>query len=221
MYNFRKYLTDTRITGLLYLGLAITGLFIFAFAKGNIYISGDPALTKSNMIEKETLARFGLAAELGLVIFQTLTAVWFYKIFSKVNSFAAGMVAVFGVVNAIAILISSTMWLGALNLAIANEAVDKVYNLFTLHELIWVVSGLFFGLWLIPMGYLALNSKMPRLLGWILITGGIGYILSTFIAVLFPNQKSLIEILPMIATVGEFWMIGYLLSKPKLHKAES
>lgn len=220
MYNFRKYLTDTRITGLLYLGLAITGLFVFAFVKGNIYFVGDSALTKSNIIKKETLARLGLAAELGLVIFQTLTAVWFYKLFKKVDSFSAGLIAVFGMVNAIAILISSVMWFGALNLAIANEAADKVYNLFTLHELVWVVSGLFFGLWLIPMGYLAVNSEMSRLLGWILITGGIGYILSTFIAVLFPNQKSLIETLPMIATVGEFWMIGYLLSKPKLNKVE-
>ncbi len=219
MNKIGAYLTDTRITGLLYLGLAVTGLFVFAFAKVTIYFPENPALSKAGMIENEALARLGLAAELCIVIFQALTSLWFYKLFKKVDSFEAGLIAGFGMVNAIMILVSSAMWLDALNLAIANEAADRVYNLFSLHELIWVVSGLFFGLWLIPMGVLAIKSKMPRLLGWLLIVGGIGYVLSTFIAVLFSDQKSIVEMLPIIATVGEFWMIGYLLREPKLNSA--
>ena len=79
----------------------------------------------------------------------------------------------------------------------------------------WGVGALFFGLWLIPMGYLVLASRwMPRPLGWILIGGGVGYILSAFVVYLVPDAPGGLETaLISLATVGEFWMIGYLLIK--------
>lgn len=123
-----NFLTDTRVTGLLYLGLAITGMFVFLFARSNIYVDGNAQLTNTNLLEKESLARLGIAAELVLVIFQALAAVWFYKLFSKVDNFAAGLVAVFGTVNAVAILISSAMWLSALNASTAGDLAINVFN---------------------------------------------------------------------------------------------
>jgi hypothetical protein len=79
------------------------------------------------------------------------------------------------------------------------------------------VSGIFFGLWLIPMGYLAAKSKISKVLAGFLVLGGIGYIISTFILVLVPSQKSFAEMLPMSATAGEFWIIGYILIKSRLY----
>ncbi len=44
---------------------------------------------------------------------------------------------------------------------------------------LWGVGGIFFGLWLIPLGQLVIQSRwMPRPLGWILIGGGLGYVVS-------------------------------------------
>ena len=75
----------------------------------------------------------------------------------------------------------------------------------------WGIGGLFFGLWLFPMGYIVIKSKrMPIWLGRVIFLGGIGYLISTIISYMgidFPYNRILI--LP--ATVGEFWMIGYLL----------
>lgn len=217
MINITKYLTDTRITGLFYLGLALTGMFAYLFARSNVYVDGDASATKANLLEKETLARLGVALELALVTFQALTAIWFYKLFRNVNSFAAGLTAVFGMVNATAILISSAMWLSAINSAVAGDSATTVYGLFNLHESIWLVSGIFFGLWLIPMGYVAAKAKIPRILAGFLIAGGVGYIMSTLILILFPGQKMLSDIAASPATIGEFWMIGYLLIKPRLN----
>ncbi len=221
MKNISKLLTDTRITGILYLGLALTGLFVFVFARSNIYVDGNALATSINLLEKQNLARFGIATELALVIFQALVAIWFYKLFRKIDSFASGLITVFGIINAIAILISSAMWLSALNASIAGNQAALVYNLLNLHESIWMVSGIFFGLWLIPMGYLTHKTKMPKALAGILTLGGIGYILSTFILILIPSLKTLAESLPMIATIGEFWIIGYLLIKPGLNVTRS
>lgn len=75
----------------------------------------------------------------------------------------------------------------------------------------WGVGSLFFGLWLIPMGYVVISSgRMPVWLGRTLIIGGIGYILSTFIKY-GGVDNSYLDLLVVPATIGEFWMIGYLL----------
>jgi Domain of unknown function (DUF4386) len=215
-----KFLTDTRVTGLLYLGLAITGIFVFMFARAQIFVSKDALATTSNLVQKESLARMGIAVELILVVFQALAAVWFYKLFRKLDNFAAGLIVVFGMVNAIAILVSSAMWLSALRAALAGESAALVTNIFGVHETIWLVAGIFFGLWLLPMGYLAAKAKMPKALAWFLYAGGVGYIVSTLLLVVSPGQGSVAMMMTMPATVGEFWMIGYLLVKPRLNVEE-
>lgn len=93
----RHFFTTTRLTGLFYLALAITGIFAFLFARAELYISGDAAATTTNFIKQEGLARFGIAAELALVAFQALAAVWFFKLFQKANMFAAFSLAAFGI----------------------------------------------------------------------------------------------------------------------------
>ena len=90
--NNNKFFTDTRITGFLYLGLAMSGIFVFVFAKSGLYVSGDALVTSSNLLEKEMLARTGIAVELLLVAFQAFVALWFYKLFKQVNGFASSKV---------------------------------------------------------------------------------------------------------------------------------
>jgi hypothetical protein len=206
-------ITTARTTGLLYLGLAISGMMAFLFAKEKLFVDGDAIATSANLIANQDLARFGVAAEVALVGFQALTALWFFKLFRNKDSFVAGLIAVFGMVNAIAILIASAMWLSALTVAASGGQADITYMLFSLHDNIWMVASLFFGLWLLPMAYMARVAKMPRLLVWFIVAGGIGYILSTFTAILLPNQTALTDVLPAAAIVGEFWIIGYLLFK--------
>ena len=51
---------------------------------------------------------------------------------------------------------------------------------------------------------------MPRPLGWILIVGGIGYVLARSSAYL-SDVRVAADLVVVPATIGEFWMIGYLL----------
>ena len=55
------------------------------------------------------------------------------------------------------------------------------------------------------------SGWMPRPLGGLLVAGGIGYVLSGFVAALAPGAQAVAYVLTIPATVGEFWMIGYLL----------
>lgn len=103
-------------------------------------------------------------------------------------------------------------------LAIANSSTLNLQEKFPLIELLtniisnsWSIGGLYFGLWLIPMGYIVVSShRMPIWLGRILIIGGIAYLLQTFLKT-SGIQNSYTTMLVIPATVGEFWMIGYLL----------
>lgn len=202
-----------RLAGLSYLGLAISGVLGFLVIRSQLYVADDAAETAANLVDNEGLARIGIAAELTIVATQALAALYFYKLFRDVNSFAAGSIAAFGFVNSVIILTSTAFTATALDAALGGAA-DTALLMYDLSEAAWSVGGLFFGLWLLPMGWLAWRSDyMPRLLGWTLIAGGIGYILGTFVSYLLPDATVLAEVLPMPATVGEFWMIGYLLWK--------
>ena len=208
-----------RTTGLLYLGLAVSGMISFLGIKSQIFVEGNPADTASKLLEKESLAMVGIAFEILLVLTQALTAMWFYKLFKKLDSFAAMTLAIFGMVNAVAILIATAFWLSALNSALASNNVELTYNLLSIHNDIWTIATLFFGLWLIPMGYLSRKALMPKALAGFLIIGGALYLASTFVLVLLPNQDMLANLMSIPGTIGEFWIIGYLIFKsPKSYK---
>jgi Domain of unknown function (DUF4386) len=203
-----------RITGLLYLGLAITGVLGYLVVRPRLFDSSNPDATITNLLEHEGLARLGIALELGIVVTQALTAVWFYRLFRSVDTFAAGTLAAFGLVNAVAILGSAACLATALEVALdpVGDAADNAQLMYLLSGNLWGVGALFFGLWLIPMGWLVLQSGwMPRPLGWILVAGGTGYMASTFVDYLAPDVPVVGGALTVPASVGEFWMIGYLL----------
>ena len=215
-----------RTTGLLYLGLAVTGVLGFMLVRGRLYVADQgngrveqfgPTGTLSNLVEHTSMARLGIVLELGIVLTQALAAVWFYRLFRSVDMFAAGLVAVFGMVNAVAILGSAAMLATALDvaddrsLAVSGGAAATVQLLYVISGHLWGVAGLFFGLWLIPMGWLVVRSRwLPKLLGQVLMAGGVGYVLSTFVSYAFPNADLVAGLLTVPATIGELWMVGYL-----------
>ncbi|WP_402469029.1 DUF4386 domain-containing protein [Isoptericola aurantiacus] len=201
---------DARTTAWLYLAMAVTGMAGFLTVRPRLYDAADPGATTANLVDGELLARLGISLELGLVISQALAALWFYRLFRSVDAFAAGAVAAFGTVNAIAVLGSAAALGVSLETALAGDAAAP-HLMFLLAENFWAVGAVFFGLWLVPMGVLALRSGMPRALGWFLVGGGVGYVLSAFVGYLAPAADAVAEVLTIPATIGEFWMIALLL----------
>lgn len=208
-----------RATGLWYLGVALTAFFGFILIRASLYVDGDAAATAANLVDHATLARIGIGLDLGIVITQTMAALWFYRLFRHIDAFAAGSLAALGLVNAVAIMIATAFSATALATAVGTTPApggDSAANtqlLYDLNEATWDVAGIFFGLWLLPMGYLVLKSlTMPRALGIVIIIGGIGYILATFVTFLFPEAAATSDSLTWVAAIGEFWIIGYLLT---------
>lgn len=206
-----------RLAGLLYLAMVPAGALGFLMIRPRLYDAGSADATLATLAAQETLARVGIGIELCLVVVQALAAVWFFRLFRRVDSFAAGSIAAFGLVNAVAVMVSAALLGVALDAAIDPSSVGDPAGVaqasYSLGGHLWTVGGLFFGLWLVPMGWCALRAGMPRVLGWVLIAGGVGYVASTFAAYLAPAAVADVLVLP--ATVGELWMIGYLLWAPR------
>lgn len=208
-------LRTARLAGVWYLLLAITGVLGFVVYHPQVFLADDPSKTLANLTASASVARIRLALELGIVVSQALAAVWFYRLFRGIHEWGAWSLGIWGTVNSAVIMVSAIAMGAALDVASASSSQeDKVVMIQLLSRLsanAWRVGGLFFGLWLIPMGYVVMTSKrMPTWLGRVLILGGMGYLLSTFISYLGVGG-SWTSALTIPATVGEFWMIGYLL----------
>lgn len=207
---------DCLLTGLFYVGLGLTGGVSFMAVRPELFIAGEPAQTLANLIQHPDLARLGVALELGAVTFQALAAVWFVRLFRHVDLVAGVALALFGIVNAVATLASAAMTASAMEAALGGVGAEPAIShlLLVIGGHFWKGGAIFFGLWLLPMGWLVLDGSFgPRALGWILLIGGGGYIASVFIGVLAPDAGLWVGVLPLLATVGEFWMIGLLFWK--------
>jgi len=217
--------STARATGLAYAGLAVSGLLGYLLIRSQLYVKGDAATTATNLVTHEGLARFGVAVDLAAVLTQALTALWFHQLFRVARPFAAGAIAAFGLVNSVIMLVGTVFSATALDVALGGAAqgtgnrAATALLMYDLSDTAWRTGALFFGLWLIPMGWCALQSMfMPRPLGWTLIGGGVGYIVSGFVDFLTGNPSTVVYALTVPATVGEFWMVGYLLMKGLSHR---
>lgn len=213
--NQNQLVTTARTAGIWYLIMAISGILGFLIFHPQVFDAEDPQKTLTNLTDLESLARTRLLFEFAIIVSQALTAVWFYKLFRNINEWAAWTVGIWGMVNAVAIMISAISIGSAIEIAHSSQTFDdKVLLIELLSSFItnaWGVGSLFFGLWLIPLGYIITSSKrMPVWLGRTLIIGGIGYLLSVVVNYL-GIESQIQEFLTIPATIGEFWMIGYLL----------
>lgn len=213
-----------RTTGALYLAFFVAGILGTFVIRGQLFVDGDPAATLSNLTRLEGLARLGIALELAIVVAQALTALWFYRLFRGVDRVAAAALVLFGMAGATAILGSAALLATAhevaadTSLATGVGAAGTVQLLYVASGHVWGVAAVFFGLWLIPMGWLVLRSRwQPKALGWILILAGFGYVLSAFAAYLLPDT-GLSQLLTLPSIVGEVWVMGYLLTVGIAHR---
>ena len=83
-------LSTARLTGIFYLGLGISGMLGFLVIRNTLYVPDDAAATLANLTERASLAPLGIAADLTMVLTQSLAALWFFRLFRRHDRVAAG-----------------------------------------------------------------------------------------------------------------------------------
>jgi Domain of unknown function (DUF4386) len=210
-----------RVAGLLYLALDVCGLF-GVFARGTVVVTGDPAATADNIRASATLFRLGFVIDLlGGVPFLLLALV-LYLLLKHVNQVVAAAMVIFVVVS---VAVGSVILLNeytALTIATGDTytrafgeaGADALTLVFAeLHHNGYALNALFFGPWLVPLGYLVIKSGyFPKVLGVLLFIGCFSYLallLTTFLA---PEAPGILRAL-VFGGVGELVFTVWLLVK--------
>lgn len=186
-----------RLAGVLYLVVGIGGGFAQLGVRQGLLISGDAGATADKVRASADAVRWGFVGDAVNVTAFILLALVLYRLLSPINSRAAAMFVVF---NAIAVAIIGTSLIahaGALllatepvyGIALGPAAADALSYLFLdLHRHGYLVAEIFFGLWLIPLGYVVHRSGyFPRVIGPALAIGGFGYVASATLTMLSPG----------------------------------
>ena len=211
-----------RIAGLLYLIVGILGGFAIAYVTAKVYVPGNAATTAGNVLANAGLVRMGVIADLLQATVFVFLAMTLYILLRHVHQNAArALVILVAIATTImclneifqfaAVLVATDRsYVAAFGAAGANAL---VLLLLDMHHYGFLIAQIFFGLWLVPLGYLAYTSGMfPKALGVVLIVGGVSYLVDMLAAFLVPDVgKQIHDFLAIPPTIAEIWMLGYLL----------
>ncbi len=170
-----------RMAGLLY--LAYIAIFaVSTFIQGKPIAWGNAAATANAVLAAQGLFRLGATMELIAALLFLLAAWALYVLFKPVNKDLALLFFLLNLVGVAIECVATLIHFSALTIYqdSATMAAFKPEQLQTLGWLLLKVSGvggmvtvLFYGAWLFPLGYLAIKSRLlPKIFGVLLILDG-------------------------------------------------
>lgn len=195
-----------RLAGLLYLIVVVTGFFCLAYVPGQL-AGPDAQAVLDNVVARQALFRQGVAAFVVEQVAFLLLALALYRGFKDVNRAAATLMVAFvamAVPLALAALSHRLQALSLLTDADSAQLLSPEQRQQLAHAALKAYRGgmqlvrVFWGLWLLPLGWLVLRSRrLPRVLGALLVLGGLGYVLDVFAELLVPGYAA-------------WWTSGYM-----------
>jgi len=201
-----------RLAGGLYLAMMPFAALGVLYVPSVLVVPGDPAATARNILASETLFRSGTVSHLiGQTIFIFLVLA-LYRLLSPVNKDHARLMAVLALLGVPIAFLNEVNHLAALQLlrgpdylgAFTTDQLQAQAMLFLDHRRLGLlIAQVFWGLWLMPLGYLVFTSGMlPRVLGVLLIVAGCGYLVDCGTHLLIPGIDT---------TVTQFTFVGEVL----------
>ncbi|MGV0807862.1 DUF4386 domain-containing protein [Mycolicibacterium setense] len=209
-----------RIAGALYLTVAVLTIFA-GVVNTRIVEPGNAAATTDSIGSSATLFRMGFVSELAGAAAFLATGMALYLLLKHVSQQAAAAMVVF---VAVSVAIQSLNLLNqnaALMIATGHYAFsptdsDQLTMLFAdLQRDGYLIAQVYFGLWLLPLGYLVVKSDyFPNVLGVLLMTGCLGHLVDVFARFLAPGLGATISPFALtLSAVAELSFIGWLLIK--------
>lgn len=178
--------THARLTGLLYVIIAIVGGFSMGYLPTLIAAPGDAAATAANVIANKGLFQFGIFADMATFLLEVVTLSLLFMLFKPVNPTLALVATLARLSMAIVIAINVLFDFGILILvseasfltAFSTEQLNALTLLFVELELYGVsIWQMFFTAHLLALGYLVIKSGfVPKILGVMMMIGAFGYV---------------------------------------------
>ena len=192
-----------RFAGLLYLLGSIPGFFALLYVPSKLMVHGDPAATAHNIAASETLFRLGIFADLaGQTIF-IFVALALYHLLKGVNQRLALSMLILLLVSIPIAFLNELNSVAALTLARGADFLsvfDEPHRIALMRLFLnlrgagFDVAGIFWGLWLYPLGLLVYRSGfIPRILGILLMVGCFAYLANSFTALVLPHYEAAVS----------------------------
>lgn len=181
-------LVHARVTGLAGLAVLATGTFAGSVAS-RLLVRDDLAATSRHLAESASLFRAAIVANLAMMVAWLFYALLLSRLLRPAGrSHARAMLAL--VLAAVPIyMLNEVHHVAALRAASAG-APEQVGLALDLHRFGTITAGIFFALWLVPLGLLVYRSGfLPRVLGVLLLVGSPGYLVLFIQAFLFPQTE--------------------------------
>jgi hypothetical protein len=211
-----------RIAGVLYLLNGIFAGFAFGYVIAKVYMPNAAATTAANVAANSGLVRVGVVADLVQATIWVFLALALYDLLKHVHEGAARAMFVLVAVGAAIVSLNDVFQFESVRVATAPSYATAlgaagsnalVLLLLDLHHYGFLIAQIFFGLWLVPLGYLAHKSGMfPTALGVLLVAGGACYLVGMLAVFLVPDHGEGINVAVTIpSAVAEIAMVLYLL----------
>jgi hypothetical protein len=214
---------QARITGFLYLLLALIAPFSLMYVPSKIIVAGDAAATANNILANNLLFRFGIVGESFIFLIEIVIVVLLYMLLKPVNK-SLSMIAAFSRL-AMAVIEGVNIINHLFVLELLNKQTYAAFGTNQINALVLLfINGhkygvytwqVFFGFHLLILGYLVFESGyLPKLLGGLLMIGSLGYLADSYGNFLLPNNgfmATIASIFLVFATIGElsftFWLL--------------
>ncbi len=213
-----------RIAGLLYLLIAICGMFSIGYMPATVFNLEDAAANAQGLAEHAGLFRLGIFADMLTILFEIAVTAILYTLLKPVSSTLSLMAALarFGMIvvmalNLVPYLMMALVLSGPDFLAAFDNAQLQGLALMFLqaHELGVYAWQIFFGAHLLVLGYLVWASGyLPRVLGGMMLIGSFGYSLQAMEKFVLPGNEVLgVAVIGLltIVTIGEIGFALWLL----------
>jgi hypothetical protein len=210
-----------RLAGLLYILMGLPGAFYLQYIPRALVVRGDASATAERMLSSEPLFRVGLAAELVSSLIFILTPLVLYQLFKGVDQRKAALVAIFALVSipiSLVIVVFETAAFSVLTgpdyLSVFSTGQREAIALLLvgLHARALDIAEIFWGLWLIPLGLVAYESRfVPRVIGALLVGAGIAYAIVAFVSMLVPQYGGVVANVAVVPEgLGEISFVVWL-----------
>lgn len=214
---------QARIAGIFYLLHVATSIYGMIYVSSKINMNGNAAATVNNIIANEFIFRSGIVNRIISSIPWMLLSITLYGLLKQVNGFYAKLMFAWMTLSIPVGFIAEGFNICGLMIAKGElmqsidilQRQDYAVLFLNIYNNIISISEMFWGLWLLPFGFLIYKSRfIPRILGVLLLLGGTGYITGCITFLLFPIYKSSVDPYTMIfGSAGEITIMLWLLIK--------
>ncbi len=176
---------------------------------------GDASKTAANFVASESLFRLGFVSGLFMQTIFVLYAFLLYKLLRPAGKHYAGLMLILALIPVPLFLVNQLHQFAAFLLALEGEQ-EHLMLFLDLHRHGGLIVSIFFGLWLLPLGYLVFRSGyFPKLLGILLMIGCFGYLVNFIQGFLFPGSEGTLWTNPalIVTHISEMLLMFWLLIK--------